>query len=81
MRELKIQAYKFEELNDKATLIALLWLNECPLDYEDELGDITYEYFDEIYEDDPNYVIEHCYANEYLFNKYGEPIHHLIVEA
>jgi len=25
-------------------------------------------------------VIELCEANEYLFNKYGRPIHHLIIE-
>ena len=81
MMKLKIQAYQFDELDDKATFNALIWLNEFPLEYEDELGDIAYRYFDEIYEDDPSYVIDHCDSNEYLFNKYGEPIHHLIVEV
>jgi hypothetical protein len=81
MMKLKIQVYQFEELDDKATFYALSWLNEFPLEYEDELGDITYQYFDELYEDDASYVIDHCDANKYLFNKYGEPIHHLIVEA
>ena len=36
------------------------------------------EYFSDIYHEDPEYVAEHCEANEYLFNEFGEPIHQLI---
>lgn len=75
-----INAYKFEELNDKATFKALVWLNEFPLDYEDDDGTIKWEYFDEMYDQDPDYVIEHCFANEYLFDEYGNAIHHLITQ-
>ena len=77
-KTVEITAYKFEELDDKATFEVLVWLNEFALENVDEHGNTSYEYFDEIYDYDPDYVIEHCYANEYLFDKYGNAIHHLI---
>jgi hypothetical protein len=70
-----IKAYKYEDLDHQSQWDALVWLDECPLDYEDENGETKWEYFTEMETQD---VIEHCEANEYLFNKFGEPIHHLI---
>ena len=70
-----IKAYKYEDLDRQSQWDALVWLDECPLDYEDENGETKWEYFAEMETQD---VIEHCEANEYLFNKFGEPIHHLI---
>jgi len=70
-----IEAYKYEDLDHQSQWDALVWLDECPLDYEDENGETKWEYFTEMETQD---VIEHCEANEYLFNKFGEPIHHLI---
>ena len=70
-----IKAYKYEDLDHQSQWEALVWLDECPLDYEDENGETKWEYFTEMETQD---VIEHCEANEYLFNKFGEPIHHLI---
>jgi len=78
MKIVKIKAYKFEELKDKAIVEALAWLDNFPLDYEDENGNIKWEYFSDIYQEDPQYIYEHCEANEYLFNEYGDTIHHLI---
>ena len=73
-----INAYKFEELDDKAKHKVLWWLDEHPLNYEDENGEIKWEYYNDIYDEDPSYIIEHCEANEYLFDEYGNAIHHLI---
>jgi hypothetical protein len=70
-----IEAYKYEDLDHQSQWDALVWLDECPLDYEDENGETKWEYFTDMETQD---VIEHCEANEYLFNKFGEPIHHLI---
>ena len=77
--QVTIGAYKFEELDNKARFKVLIWLDEWPLDYEDENGETEWEYFTEIYNQDPDYVIEHCEANEYLFDEYGNAIHHLII--
>ena len=70
-----IEAYKYEDLDHQSQWDALVWLDESPLDYEDENGETKWEYFTDMETQD---VIEHCEANEYLFNKFGEPIHHLI---
>ena len=79
MKIVKIKAYKFEELKDSAKYEVLTWLDNFPLDYEDENGDMTYlDYFSDIYDQDPEYIAEHCEANEYLFDEYGNVIHHLI---
>ena len=78
MKIVKIKAYKCEELSDYAVVDALTWLDSSPLDYEDENGNIKWEYFSDIYQEDPQYIYEHCEANEYLFNEYGDTIHHLI---
>jgi hypothetical protein len=78
MKIVKIKAYKFEELKDKAIIEALTWLDNFPLDYEDEDGSTKWEYFSDIYYQEPEYIAEHCEANEYLFNEYGNVIHHLI---
>ena len=78
MKIVKIKAYKFEELKDPAKYEVLTWLDNFPLDYEDENGDTKWEYFSDIYDQGPEYVIEHCEINEYLFDKCGNAIHHLI---
>ena len=78
MKIVKIKAYKFKELNDKAIVEALTWLDNYPLDYEDNDGKIKWEYFSDIYHKEPEYVPEHCEENKYLFDKYGNTIHHLI---
>lgn len=71
----KIKAYKYEDLDHQSQFDAAVWLDECPIDCEDENGETRWEYFTDMETQD---VIEHCEANEYLFNKFGEPIHHLI---
>lgn len=36
MKQIKINAYEFKELNQDAKHVALLWLDEFPLEYETE---------------------------------------------
>lgn len=71
----KIRAYKYEDLSHQSQFDAVVWLDECAIDYEDDEGNTYWEYFTDMETQD---VIEHCEANEYLFNKFGKPIHHLI---
>lgn len=78
MINVTIKAYKYEELDYQSQFDVLTWLDIDPIDYQDEEGNIYCQYFTDMETQD---VIDHCDANKYLFNKYGEPIHHLIVEA
>lgn len=73
----KIKAYKYEELDRYSKWNVLAWLDEFPLDYEDDEGNTHLEYFSDM---DTKDVIEHCEANEYLFSKSGKPIHNLIIK-
>ena len=73
----KIRAYKYEDLDEHKQFKVVLWLDKWPIDYEDEDGETHWEYFEDMTKED---ITEHCEANEYLFNKYGRPIHHLIIE-
>tara|TARA_R100001510_G_C7522388_1_gene117332 strand:+ start:230 stop:478 length:249 start_codon:yes stop_codon:yes gene_type:complete len=81
MKIIKVNAYEFKELNQKAKNEVINWLDKLPLEYEeeDQQGNIItkYEYFSEMTESDIN---EHCEMNEYLFNEYGKPIHNLEIK-
>ena len=77
-KQITIDAYKIYELNGKALIHALHWLDEFPLEYEKEDGTFGYDYYSDIWESDKDYVIEYCVINDYLFDKYGQPIHHLL---
>ena len=80
MKQIKINAYEFKELNQEAKHRVLLWLDRFPLDYDtgeiDENGKpiIKYDYFSNWLEEE---VQEHCEMNNYLFSKNGQSIHHL----
>jgi hypothetical protein len=79
MKQIKIEAYEYKELDQDAKFNVKYWLDEDPVECEeeDEQGNITYKYcyFSEMEEED---LQDHCESNNYLFNKYGKPIHHLI---
>jgi len=75
---IKIRAYEYAELNDKAkdNFINSMW--DMPFEYEDEdeKGNtiIKYDYFGEW---DLEEQIDFCESNDYLFNKYGKLVGHL----
>jgi len=79
MKQIKINTYQYNDLEDEYKTNVKLWLDENPVECEeeDEQGNITYGYcyFSEMDDED---LQDHCETNKYLFNKCGEPIHHLI---
>ena len=79
--EIKIQAFKFHQLNNDAKSRVINWLDELPIECEDEdeQGNIinTIEYFSDMQEGE---IEEHCEMNEYLFSKYGDCVHHLQID-
>jgi len=83
MKTIKINAYEYNELNDKAKFQAKLWLDEIPLDYDtgeiDENGKpiIKNEYLGDWSDKEIN---EHCELNNYLFDKWGNCVHHLEIK-
>ena len=74
MKEIIVQAYQYSELDDDAKHNVKCWLDENPLDYENEEGELIIKYFIDMDEKD---IIEHCNANNYSFSIWGEPIYHL----
>jgi len=78
MKQIKVNAYEYSELNKEAKFKANLWLDEYPIDseYENETGQIirTFEYVSDW---ELSEIIEYCEINEYLFSKFGKHIHHL----
>lgn len=70
-----INAYQYEDLTShNAKRKVIDWLDEDPLDYEREDGTMGYQYFSEGSEND---IRDYCNTNNYLFDKYGNPIHQL----
>lgn len=76
----QIEGYNFNQLSDKAKQRVICWIDYEPMEYQNDNGETIYRYFADSSE---NEVSEHCEINGYIFNVYGEPIHHLIekVEA
>jgi len=71
-----IEGFQYTELDVKGQRKVLNWLDEHPMDYEDDEGNIRYDYPSDWATIE---VQEHCEMNEYLFDRYGEPIHHLVL--
>ena len=70
-----INAYQYEDLTShNAKRKVIEWLDNYPMDYQDENGIKHYQYFSELKEED---IIDHCNMNNYQFDKYGNPIHQL----
>ena len=70
----KIETYEFNELEEEAKCKVLYWLDKD--NFVDHKGNIEDIYLADMEECE---VEEHCECNGYIFNKYGEPIHHLII--
>ena len=78
MEIIKIKAYQYNELNEKAKLKVKYWLNETPFEYEDEdeNGRIVakVEYLGDMRDIE---IQEYCEDNGYLFSESGGRVHHL----
>ena len=76
IKTVKIKAYQYEDLCRDSQIEVMYWLDECPMEFENEKGSIYYEYFSELTDLE---ISDHCDANDYLFDQYGKAIHHLII--
>ena len=81
MKIFKIETYKLDELEEQALNKALAWLDEFPIETENNDGTMYLEYLSDDwfngYKDD---VLEHCEINDYLFAYDGTPVHRFIKE-
>jgi len=74
MQILKIRAYDYSELNPEGKTAVKHWLDESPIEVENDAGEFEFRYFSDMEDED---IQEHCEANDYLFTVYGRRIHHL----
>ena len=79
--EVKIQAYKYQELDSKGKENVIYKMNEIPFnsEFENVNGEVITEY-DYFGDWDLSEQIEFCDINEYLFDKFGKCVHHLEVK-
>ena len=80
-RVIKIKAYEYAELDQKAKDNFIHYMWDMPFDYEDEDKEgntiVKYDYFGDW---DLGDQIEYCEDNNYIFNKHGELVGHLEVQ-
>lgn len=70
MKTIQVNAYEYNELNDQAKLKVKYWLDEHPISYEEDEQEFVSDWDEDI-------ISDHCQANEYLFDKWGNCVHHL----
>tara|TARA_B100000900_G_scaffold396242_1_gene395349 strand:+ start:654 stop:914 length:261 start_codon:yes stop_codon:yes gene_type:complete len=79
MKIFKIETYKLDELEEQALNQALAWLDEFPIETENNDGTMYLDYLSDDwfngYKDD---VMEFCEINDFLFAYDGTPIHRFI---
>ncbi len=78
MKIINIEAFQYSELTPKAKNRVIDWLDDPPLEYEDEEGNLLYKYAIDQKDEE---VSEHCNDNGYLFDRFGRIINALIVEG
>ena len=71
-----IEGFQYTELPTKAQRKVLEWLDEDPIPTTAHDGSTGWEYPSDWTTDE---VQEHCMMNEYLFDRTGDPIHHLVL--
>ena len=74
MQVLKIRGYDYSELNQEGKTAVKHWLDEAPIEVENDAGEFEFRYFSDMTDIE---IDEHCQANGYLFTESGRPIHHL----
>jgi len=74
MKVLKIRAYDYNELNETGKTAVRIWLDEVPIEVENDKGEFEFCYFSDMEDED---IQDHCESNGYLFTTLGRPIHHL----
>ena len=74
MRQIIIDAYEYHELKPNAKSEVIYWLDQDPLEFENDQGETLLEMFSEWQDEE---IREHCEINGYLFDDEGRPVHHL----
>jgi hypothetical protein len=74
-----INAYQYQDLDDNAKKEVIYWLDNDPQEYEKEDGTFGYSYYCDLSKEEEHIIIEFCDMNNYKFDKYGNPIHQLIL--
>ena len=74
MKIIQIEAHDYAELNQEAKTKVKHWLDESPIEVENDAGEFELDYFSDMTDED---LQEHCETNGYLFARNGRPIHHL----
>ena len=75
MKLKSIMTFDYLELSEKAKMNVDYWLDEDPLEYDNDEGGISMEFISDWDDADIN---EHCQINGYIFDKNGKPVHNLI---
>lgn len=70
-----ITGFGYLELGDKAKDRVKNWLDDNPLEYDDDNGIVKFEYPSDWDDTDIN---EFCDNNDYIFDVNGRPIHNII---
>ena len=78
MKTIQIEAYDYNDLDEAGKASVRTWLDEVPIEVENDAGEFEFRYFADMEEED---IQEHCEVNGYLFTTLGRPIHHLEREA
>ena len=74
MKTITIEAYDFNDLLESSKASVRVWLDEVPIEVENDKGEFEFRYFSDMTDIE---IDEHCQANGYLFTESGRPIHHL----
>ncbi len=68
MQVLKIRAYEYSELNQEGKTAVKHWLDEVPIEVENDAGESEFRYFTDMEDED---LQDHCESNGYLFTTLG----------
>ena len=71
MKKITIDAYDYNDLNEAGKASVRIWLDEYPIEVENDKGEFEFRYFADMTDAD---IDEHCQINDYVFTKYGTPI-------
>jgi hypothetical protein len=70
-----VTGFDFIELGDKAKNNVRRWLNEDPIEYDDDDGIVQADFVGDWKDAD---IDEFCRDNQYVFDVTGKPIHNII---
>ena len=70
-----VTGFDYIELTDQAQVNARQWLDQEPIEYDNDDGIVCAVFVGEWKDLD---IQEHCRDNQYIFDRAGKPIHNII---